>query len=386
MNHQRVAALTDLAVRQKGLFTTAQAAAIGLGPNTLSTLVGNGLLVREGRGLYRLATVEATAEHRAVEGVLYTGGVLSHRSAAGLYGLLRRVNVVEVTVCQKQRPAPKTGIIVHRTRHLDRDDWQELQGLRVTTPARTLLDLARPAYGLQDPELKRMLSGALHKRLVNQWSLSVGLAAADGRAPGVTRLSRLLEALVCVGADSPYERLAFNLIKEAGLPLPRVGFIIRDEHHQFVAKVDQAWPVEKVVHEIDGWSFHSDPVTFEADRVRGNQIVGLGWTLLRTTPARIERHADEVVSCIRNALLQAAPDLARRATTATTSRATSAADPRTRGAELPPSGTNNPRLRPTECAHRDRLPTGPLAHRPRPIAPTHSGGTGRLGRSVEPVL
>ncbi|MGH9171577.1 MAG: type IV toxin-antitoxin system AbiEi family antitoxin domain-containing protein [Acidimicrobiales bacterium] len=302
MRHERVAALLALAAKQGAFFTTAQASAIGLTSDALWKLVRSGLFVRERQGLYRLASVSRNHTDRAIVAVLTTGGVLSYRSAAHRHEILRRAPITEVTVSFTQRPRGNDAFLVHRARQLSESEWGEVRGVPTTSPERTLLDLSRPAYRMHDSELKKVVSAALAKRLVTPASLQASLRSTDPRTPGLRRLTSWFARLSDADGDSPYERLIFDMIRDAGLPLPRTEFVICDEHGDFVAKVDQAWPAERVVHEIDGWSIHSDPITFENDRVRGNEIVRLGWTLLRSTPSRIDKRPDEVIRSIRAAL------------------------------------------------------------------------------------
>jgi hypothetical protein len=67
-----------------------------------------------------------------------------------------------------------------------------------------------------------------------------------------------------------------------------------------------SWPVQRVALELDGYRYHADARTFVSDRERGNRIVSMGWTLLRTTPTAVRERPQEVVNDVRAALRRAA--------------------------------------------------------------------------------
>ncbi len=270
---------------------------------TLPNLVSRGLLERDRRGLYRVSTVPRAPDHLPVEAVLLTGGVLSHRSAAHRHGLTRQAGVVEVTVESSKRPRQTALWAVHRARSLSSDEIQVVGGLPVTCPNRTLLDLSRPNYDMESRALLSMVAGALQRRLVRPRSLEAYLAAQP-RTPGVARLQRLVQELTGVKLDSVAEHLLFDLLATGGVPLPEPGCIIRDQHGDFVAKTDFGWRRERLALEMDGYQFHSDPVTFEADRARGNLIVAAGWTLLRTTPRQVAERGNDVVASVKAGLVR----------------------------------------------------------------------------------
>ena len=67
----------------------------------------------------------------------------------------------------------------------------------------------------------------------------------------------------------------------------------------FVARLDLAWPGEKVALEMDGYRHHSGIRAFRADRERGNRVQAEGWTVLRTTPAEVSDGAPGLVAALR---------------------------------------------------------------------------------------
>ncbi|MGH9169329.1 MAG: type IV toxin-antitoxin system AbiEi family antitoxin domain-containing protein [Acidimicrobiales bacterium] len=305
---ERVVALMDLATRQHGLVSARQGVQLGLHKDTLSLLAGKGLLHRERRGIYRVASVPRAPVHAVVEAVLLTGGVVSHRSAASRFEMLRAPSrVVEVTVGGRDRPRDRPGIIVHRSRCLLPDEVTAAGGLRTTTPARTLVDLADPSYGMTERELRSALGGALQRRRPTAPQLLDYLDSSARRARGLRRLREQIHDLTAIHLDSVAEEEVLDLLLQAGLPKPRAGYVVNDEHGQFLAKVDLAWPREKVAVEVDGWAYHSDPASFHLDRSRGNALVLAGWMLLRLTPRRVRLDPGGVVGEVSEALRSRRP-------------------------------------------------------------------------------
>jgi len=129
-----------IAARQYGVVTARQLTTAGLGPNAIAHRVKTGRLTRLHRGVYLAAPSPAqlTFDMAAVLACGSTA-VLSHHSAAALYGLLNWRGEIHVTVTRNARPRP--GIRVHRA-PLDPHDRTRRQGIPVTSPARTLVDLA----------------------------------------------------------------------------------------------------------------------------------------------------------------------------------------------------------------------------------------------------
>src|SRR5205085_2091093 len=139
--------------------TRKQLLALGLADSTISRRIKIGRLHRVYPGVYAVGHPRRAPVDRAAAAVLACGrgAVLSHFSAAALWGWLRRWNEpFEVTVPTDRRPK---NICTHRLGVLERRDCTRQLGIPVTSPARTLLDCA-PA--LSDERLKRLASEALH--------------------------------------------------------------------------------------------------------------------------------------------------------------------------------------------------------------------------------
>jgi very-short-patch-repair endonuclease len=171
---------------------------------------------------------------------------------------------VDVLVLRKRRSRP--GIRVHRSRHIATDDVTTHEGLPLTTPTRTLRELA---YVLTPHRLERTLHNAAHRGLLDAPALATNarLAAAltslDPAEPDITR-TELEEAFL-------------HLVNEAGLPRPLVN------HPLHGYEVDFLWPELRLIVETDGRGTHLTPAAFEEDRQRDAYMATLGYLTLRFT-------------------------------------------------------------------------------------------------------
>ena len=263
-----------------GVFTASRAAALGIDKRRLYRLVTAGTLVREARGVYRLAGTRLEFADRVRVATERTGGVASHNTAARLWGFEGCATTpLHVTVRHGVQRAPAEALVVHTTRRAL--DAVVRDGVPVTRPSRTALDLAGEQVG--DRLLLDYVNSCVAQRLLTVAGLGRFLAGA-GRVPGCARLRALLASLSEV--DSVAEARLVEVLVAAGVTRPVTQFTIRDGG-RFVARVDLAWPARRVVLELDGYRYHADVRSFVSDRERGNRIVACGWVLLRTTPATV---------------------------------------------------------------------------------------------------
>lgn len=227
---------------------------------------------------------------------LVPGSALSHESAARDQGL----EVVDdggrqsLTVPRNRSRVVLPGWDVHR-----RDvEVVEVRGRRVTSPVRTVVDLAG------DRPLSRgvaVADSAVRLKLVT----SAVLVAALVARPGPNRAARrAVAALVDPASGSVLESLFRVLVHETGLPPPRTQYDVRDGR-RFVARVDFCWPAQRLVVEVDGFAFHSDRAAYRADRRRMNELERLGWRVLRFSWEDVVSGEAYVVATLR-ALLDAA--------------------------------------------------------------------------------
>jgi very-short-patch-repair endonuclease len=179
-------------------------------------------------------------------------------------------------------------------------DITKVDAIPVTTPARTLIDIA--AYVPSDT-LEEVLDDALRRNLVTlawlRWRLhEIGTA----RRPGGGVIAGLVEAREAAHTvpQSVFETRLLRLLRRAGLPRPVVQHRIRT--HRGVAVLDFAYVEPRVAIEADGFRWHSSRRQWDHDRVRGNALTMLGWIVIRVTWTQLRDRPDEVVETIRSTL------------------------------------------------------------------------------------
>jgi hypothetical protein len=280
-------AIADLAARQNGNVTRAQSMRLGLGTDAIAYRARTGRLYRAYVGVYSVGRPPVTPLERASAAVLACGpsAALSHRSAMTLWGFFKRWETpFQVTVIGDRRPR---GIEVHRSSALIRRDLTRQLGIRVTSPARTLLD---SAPNLSDRSLKCVVNNA---RLSHHLHLP---ALADvierfPRHPGAAPLGALV-ATPGGPTRSDFED-AFPAFCECfALPAPLMAATVAGH------EVDALFVAQRVIVELDGWEYHSSRDAFERDRDRDADTLAAEFVTVRITWERMiwapSREADRL--------------------------------------------------------------------------------------------
>jgi len=224
--------------------------------------------------------------------------VVSHWSAAALWELLPprdRAAPVDISLPRGDRRRP--GIRIHRVCTLPPDEVTKLDGIPITTPARTLLDVAS---ALPRRELERALAQALGKRLVRRPTL-IKLLNRHARHPGARRLRALLESAQPAFTHSEAEEHFLALLRKAQLPMPEVNAPLGGY------KVDFFWRAERLVTEIDGFAYHSSTDMFESDRRRDAVLATTGVRVIRVTWRQLVNEPEAVLVRLALALARTAP-------------------------------------------------------------------------------
>ena len=268
------AKLRRLAARQHGVVTHEQLIAIGFSRDMIHQRVRAGVLRPLHRGVYLVGPVILQlAPDIAAVFACGERSYLSHAPSAHVWILtpyLPKPATPEVTVVGRDPRPP--GIRVHRVGRLHPDETTTYNNIPITTPVRTLLDLAP---SLTPRELERSLAEGLRRRILRAPSLIALLARHPGR-PGVPALRRLLEADPAFTRSELEERF-LALVREAGLPEPEANARLGPY------EIDFLWREERVAVELDGWDFHSDRAAFETDRRRDAELVARGYRVVRIT-------------------------------------------------------------------------------------------------------
>jgi very-short-patch-repair endonuclease len=223
--------------------------------------------------------------------------VLSHTSAAVVWGLLPTESgegPVHVSIRDRYRILGP-GIRVHRVRTLEPDETTILDGIPITTPARTLLDLASSSgqralegavaraerLGLAD---RGDLVTLVGKRRWVRGAPALGTLLAQNGPPAFTRSEAEAEFL--------------DLVRRARLPTPSVNSKVKGY------EVDFLWRSARLIAEVDGFAFHSSRDAFERDRERDGVLVAAGFRVLRVTWRQLTREPEAVLARLLRALEQ----------------------------------------------------------------------------------
>jgi len=297
-------AVARIAIRQHGLLTRTQALRSGVTPGMIRWRLQSGRWHRVLPKIYRIAGSPPSWRQQASAACLHLGprAALSFRSAATLCGLVDvRTRRMEVTVTKHRNRSGSHGIVIHIPEDpIPPEDITTIDGIPVTKPARTLLDLAtvEPAETIE-----RCLDDALRRRLVSVAFLARWLAdPRRKRHRGARVLQRLVDERATRGVtESSLETKVLQLIRAHGLPLPMLQYEVMDAG-QFIARLDFAYPDQLVAIEVDGFRHHDRRATFDDERARGNAIEALGWRLLRITAAHVARDPGVVIGWIERAL------------------------------------------------------------------------------------
>jgi very-short-patch-repair endonuclease len=256
-------AITTLAARQCGVVTTSQLAAAGIGERAVAHRVQRGWLTRLHRGVYRVGPIAAPWQ-REMAAVLATNGILSHHSAAAVWGITPP-HPGDVHVIARGRSRP--GVRVHRAASLRATAHH---GLPLTTPARTLDDL------------EPMLSARDYDRALEEAQVRGLVPKRPGDEPRFTR--------------SAAERRLLALVRAAKLPVP----LTNTRLHGW--EVDALWPQHKLVLEVDGYRYHGNRAAFERDRRKDAALTAAGYRVVRITWRRLVDEPHVIVALLARLL------------------------------------------------------------------------------------
>ncbi|MDQ6798469.1 MAG: hypothetical protein M3256_17250 [Actinomycetota bacterium] len=270
-------ALAAVARSQMALFTHDQALTAGYSLRQAQRRRETGAWEQMQAGVYRVAGAPASWEQRLLAACLAagTGAVASHRSAARLWGIDEsRRPLVEISVPPGRQPR-LNGVLVHRSRDLRPVVCTIREGIPVTTPVRTILDLG----AVQRPQaVEHSLEVALGRQHVTLQGLRKILDSDARRGRQGAGVLRILLDKRSEGEEltqSVLEARMLRLCRTAGLPEPVCQHEVRNGH-RLVGRIDFAYSADRVAIEVDGYESHASLDAFRHDRVRQNELVALG--------------------------------------------------------------------------------------------------------------
>jgi very-short-patch-repair endonuclease len=268
--------IAKIAAQRHGVISATQLAAAGLDRQGIHRRAKAGRLHRLHRGVYAVGHTRLSFEGRCMAAVLACGerAVVSHRSAAALWGLLSPAQgPIDVTVTGDGGRDKRVGITIHRLCTLAATSFTRRHGIPITTPARTLRDLHRT---LPQPVYRRAVRRALDLRLISDKDLE--------REPDLTR--------------SELERRFLALCRRHRLPQPEVNVRVAGY------EVDFLWRDRSLIAETDGFRHHSTRASFESDRARDAELQRRGYRVLRFTHRQVVEEPVATARALRGFLAQ----------------------------------------------------------------------------------
>jgi very-short-patch-repair endonuclease len=228
--------------------------------------------------VYIASDIALSAVSRAQAAWLWSRrrGVVAGQSASALHGAKWVDNRAPAELLYPYRRPPKT--IRTWSDCLDADEIETIAGMRVTTPARTALDLARRYPVGKAVAAIDSLTRATHLKLADVDLLAERYSGSRG-----IRRARHALKLSDPGAESPRETWLRLLLVRVGFPRPRTQIPVYDLYGQIVAVVDMGWEDIKLAVEYEGDHHRTDRRQFNKDIRRAEALAELGWAAVRVT-------------------------------------------------------------------------------------------------------
>lgn len=267
---------------QYGLISRPQALAAGQTPRSIDVRLATGrweaLLPRT----YGLVGVPESWRRRLMAASLWSGGLVSHRAAAALWGLDGSIRGrIEVTIPGSNSRSVH-GIVQHRTQRLHLADHATVDGIPTTTIGRTLVDLGAVE---RTGRVQAALDHALRDGRVSLSILQAHLDRLGGhgrRGAGVLRNLLNDPELLYRPPASVFERTLVPQLARLNVPKPIRQYAVYDDEG-FIGSIDFAWPQVKLGLEADSWEHHSKRGDWIHDRRRRNRMTSVGWHILHGT-------------------------------------------------------------------------------------------------------
>jgi very-short-patch-repair endonuclease len=266
------------AERQWGVVSRSQLLDLGISGAAIATWRRRRRLQVVYRGVYSVGHTALRPEGHRLAAVLACGpgAVLSHRTAAAHWGLLRTDQTrIDVTAPRGRHGAP--GIRLHRSRSLDAQDTTHHQGIPSTTVHRTLLDLAATA---RPSELERALAQSERLQLYDHRAMQATIARNNGHKG--TQVLAQATSRKPKWTQNEWEAEFLDLIRKAGLPEPETNDAFHVPDYG-LCEPDFHWPRHRVIVETDGFETHGTRQAFRNDRAKDAALTAAGHSILRFT-------------------------------------------------------------------------------------------------------
>jgi hypothetical protein len=285
--------------RQELVASMGQLNAVGMKPRAVQQRCARRKLFRLHRAVYGLVPVtHLSSKGRLLAAVLACGptAALSHRSAAHLHGLRPNTRATIDVIVPGNHPPCHERIHGHCSSTLSAADITTLDGIPVTTVARTALDLAAVA---NRRSVERALDQAEVLRTYDRTALTDQLAR-NPKHPGAPTLTAILSSHLAgtTVTFSDLEELCLTVSRAAAVPAPELNAFVDPGDGEPPIRPDFVWRAQKVVVEADGHRFHSTRRAFEDDRRRDQRLIAAGWRVIRVTYRQLEDESERIAAVL----------------------------------------------------------------------------------------
>ncbi len=283
-------AIAAIAVSQAGAFSRRQALELGATPKMVRTRIRSGAWRVVGDGVYVLRGASVTWRTKLFTAVLATkaDAVVSHQAAAVLHGMATFAGrPVVVTVPHAASRVDRVAG-VHQSRRLFPEHVTCIDGLPVTTVARTLIDLAATE---RRPRIEIALDRALSARALTMDELCATIDDLSGGRRRGMRIVRQLANERCGGSYVPPSSVAeSNLLRAlrlGGLPRPVLQFPHPSPAYD-ERRVDAAYPAARLLIEVDSAQWHGGWTDRRRDLARDRAARAVGYSTIRVDATTLE--------------------------------------------------------------------------------------------------
>ena len=295
-----------LASRQHGVVSRRQLLEQGLVSQTIEKRVARAGLFVIYPGVYATGTPLLTRDGILMASVMRAGegAALGSRSAAAVWGFRPHQSPIEVLRQEggsNQRARLRVHgerrwpyLLIHEARRLPPSEVTIYRGLSLTTPARTLLDLAA---AVPEKQFNRAFTEADRLGLLNDQELVTCAERTQGRKGGGTFRRAVKRRIPGVSAAaSLLEAIVLGLCNANQIPVPVTNEMLNGFRPDF------RWPDQHVIVEADGYEYHRGQEMFENDLLRADLLREDGWDVLRFSWRMLDENPDRVARRIRKAL------------------------------------------------------------------------------------
>lgn len=269
---------------------------LGIDRFAVSRRVAGGSLHPLYREVYAVGHASLSMRGRYNAAVMACGpkAALSHRAAAGHHGLRRNETRIEVTVPRARSALP--GVQIYRSRMLDPSDVMEVDGIRVTTVSRTLLDLA---VVLSVRDLGYALDRAERLRVFDLNAVEEVLSRARGRR-GAKALRQAITSWRPTDHRNEFEALFQELVRDSDLGTPDFNVLVDGE--RYTHEVDAFWPAHGLIVQLDSFAYHRTRRDREKDATSDADLELADYRVLRLTWDDVTVHRERTLRRIRRLL------------------------------------------------------------------------------------